>query len=264
MTGKMIRFALVMSVMPLLEIVVGCGNHLHGRLDRMKTELARLPSFVQQNRWPEKSFYVSLDEQMSELTPEERQKAFMFFEVLLETPNLNDTDLAQRLQSLEIHLDIVKTVVAIFAKGLGNPAAAWEFLLSSIEIFDQEREDVSASTYNPHIPVSGICLDKALYLFNLETMRTKTISEWFEHGAFCRFYWNLPSDMQREWLSWLDFMAKRKLDLPNPDNPQQKVADSFFRLPPKVPRRVVEKRKRMQSKHGNLSNVPEIPSDADL
>ena len=244
-------------------IVAGCGGQLQSPLDRMKSELSSLPGLVHGNRPPSKAFYAALQGLISELPEEEQLKAFHFFEEILEEPCLADTTLSERQQSLDVYLGIIKSVVEILVKELENPEPAWEFLLFAMDIFDCERETVSASTYNPHVPSSGLCMDKGQYLSELETNKSRTIEECFMHGAFRRYFSGLSIDGQRRWLSWLDFMAGRKVSIENPMNPDEKMALGFFRLPPSMRRRVAEKRNRKSPRNATQTK-PTVYSNDDL
>ena len=245
-------------------LAAGCGDQAQSPLEEVKSEISRMPSFVHEKRWPTKSFYAMLQRQISELSKEARLKAFNFFEDILETVVINDTNLSERQQAFDVYFDVVKAGAAIFAKELEHPESAWEFLVSAIDVFDGEHETVSASTFNPHIPSSGLCIDKEQYLFTLEAKRSQIVAEWFEHGAFCRFFWRLPIDEQRRWLSWLDFMARRKVDIRNPANPSETAGLRFLRLPPRIPKFVVEKRGRKKKFSNTTRALPAISSDDDL
>ena len=254
----------LIAVLAALLLAGGCSQPSPTLLDCVKSDLSKLPDRVMHIQYPDVSFYATLQDGISELTAQDKRLAFGHFKHLLETPRLNDTTLSDRQCSLEVYLDVVQRCTSIFAESLDEQEAAWEFLLLAFEVFDSEREKVGSSSYDPHIPAEGLHIDKTLYLSSLDQLRSRAFCGGFEHGAFCRFYWSMPSDRQREWLSWLDFAAHRKVDIPNPYNPRQKASDAFFRLPPQAPRCVIEKRQRMRNKHVDLRNSPRIPADVDL
>ena len=251
--------AFALSALAMILFTGGCSQSSPTRLDHVKSELSGLPASVMQARHPDASFYANLQRDVSGLKPQERELAFRRLRQLLETLHLNDSTLSVRQCSLEVYLDIVRKCASLFAESLDDEESVWEFLLLAYDIFDCEKEVVGASSYDPHIPAEGLHIDKSLYLSVLDQLRTRAFHDGFEQGAFCRFFWNLPADKQREWLSWLDFAAKRRLDPPNPDNPHRKAADSFFRIPPQVPRCVVEKRQRLRGDHDKLHSRHDIP-----
>ena len=76
-------------------LAAGCGDQAQSPLEEVKSEISRMPSFVHEKRWPTKSFYAMLQRQISELSKEARLKAFNFFEDILETVVINDTNLSE-------------------------------------------------------------------------------------------------------------------------------------------------------------------------
>lgn len=253
-----------LTIAVLFVLAAGCRDQRQSALDKVKSELSRIPVFVHGNRCPARAFYTTLQRRISELPGEDRLKAFIFFEDILETPDLNDTNLSERQQSLEVYLDAIKTMVSIFERELENPEPAWKFLVFAIGVFDWDREIVSSSAYDPHIPSSGLCLDKEQYLFELDGVRSRTIVEWFERGAFCRFFWRLPIDERKKWLSWLDFMARRKIDIRNPSDPGETATLRFVRLPPRIPEFVAERRNRKNDFTKTARTLPAVYSNEDL
>ena len=254
----------LIAVLAVSLLAGGCSQPSPTLLDRVKSDLSKLPDRVMHVQYPDVSFYATLQAGISELTARDKRLAFGHFRHLLETPRLNDATLSDRQCSLEVYLDVVQRCTSIFAELSDKQEPAWEFLLLAFDVFDCEREKVGSPSYDPHIPAEGLHVDKPLYLSSLDRLRSKAFRGGFEHGAFGRFYWSLPPDRQREWLSWLDFVAHRKVDIPNPDNPRTKASDMFFRLPPQAPRCLIEKRQRMRNRHVDLRDSPEIPADADL
>ncbi len=257
----MSRFVLIAY---FILFISGCADHNSTRLEMMKLELTELSLLVHKVKYPIQDYTVTIHRQICELSPNERQELLRFFEDTFEEPRLGNTPLAERQQSLEIYFEILRSVGLVFVETLDDQEKVWEFLLLAFDMFEQERDDISASSCNPPMPSCGLHIDKSQYLFELDNIKQRIFKDFFEQGPFCDFFWGLTADKQKEWLSWLDFVARRKVHVATPGGLRHDVSQSFTRLPPQMPRCVAAKHNRKTRRFDNPGTNSAVFCNDDL
>ena len=244
--------------------ISGCADHNSTRLEMMKSELTELSLLVPKVKYPIQDYAVTIHRQICELSPNERQELFRFFEDTFEEPRLGNAPLAERQQSLEIYFEILRSVGLVFVETLDDQEKVWEFLLLAFDMFEQERDDISASSCNPPMPSCGLHIDKPQYLFELDNIRQRIFKDFFEQGLFGDFFWGLTVDKQKKWLSWLDFVARRNVHVATPGGLRHGMPQSFARLPPQMPLCMAAKRNRKTRHFDNPCTNSVVSCDDDL
>ena len=219
----------------------------HGQDDVSVVTLdaSNLVAYVTLGQIPDHIYFSDLKKKLDKLSPDERERMFDAVSSMLRNPRLRDHPLSARENSLDAYLAIVNRITFVFIGKIRNPEIVWKFLLKTFYVFDSERKIVSSESYDPHDPPMGLTRRRMDYLSDLDTKLFYAVRRCFEGEPFSSFLRTLPEEKRRCWIDEVETIAKRKVCLFDPGNPNQAMPRLPFRPSPYLPQKCQEKIKAM-------------------
>lgn len=159
------------------------NERVPSKLQAVQVELTNLANRVKACNVPSYDYVASLRKKLSDMTPVERETAFVCVEDLFSYPRLRQFPLSQRENSMTAYSSIVLKLANLFSAELEKPEKAWAFLLRTILVFDTERDIVSAPVFDPHTPPMGLSITKGMYVEAMAREKFNVVRRGFERAA---------------------------------------------------------------------------------
>ena len=218
-------------------------------LECVKIELTNIAATVSTTYPPQYDYVAVVGDRLAALSSADREIAFNFMVEVFARPKLREFPLSQRESSLGTYLSIVGKLAPVFASHIEDQSRAWEFLLGTLSVLDQEYQTVSAPDFDPRNPPMGIIQRVGDYLVHLYHKRFRAVREWFEISMrFSSFYWSLTEDVRVEWQAKLEKAAQRKVVVFDPANAFQELPRRKFTVSPYLPADMQEKKRAERRK----------------
>ena len=222
--------------------MIHAKQSIPSKVERIQAELTDMATGVSACALPQYDYAASLSDKLTELSPAERDEAFLCMERIFSQTRRKEFPLSERQRSLRAYYDIVLNSATVFSEKLEEQSKAWKFLLRTISVFDDECRIVSTSEFDPHTPEQGIYITKDMYVHSMGSEKFNAIQRGFEENiSFVKYYHNLTGEQQKEWLAQLEKVARRKVVIFDPNNPGRELPRQSFSPPSHLPKTVQEK-----------------------
>ena len=232
-------------------------------LEQIKSEISNLASNVGNCCFYDRQYFGGLTKQVGELPLPDREEAFSVAVEAWKKPVLKEFPLSDRVKSLEAYIITASRLTSVFLLTCDFKERIWDFMLHAFSALDEEERIVGAPGFDPRNPDRGIVILPGDYMSAIFNMRFSAIREKFENNPmFGRYYHNLPSDRQKEWLERIEKAARRKVVIHDPRNPDEKLPRKPFVVPAYLSE--AEKERRREKRRKLLRSAGIDPAEEGL